>query len=109
MTTPSETVRKIAGTFIEDDKSSKPPLLDWIQAECRHGCFRRAVEEAVKHHPEPLRPDLVLVESVDPDKIKLKIPCRVADHEGSSTFAMEVEFHLNPVTHCVNRVDPVTH
>jgi len=109
MSTPSDTVRKIAGTFIEDEKVPKPPLLDWIQSECRHGCFRRTVEEAVKHHPEPLRPDLVLVESADPETIKLKIPCRVADHESPSTFAMMVEFHLNPVTHCIKRVEPITH
>lgn len=104
MTMPSDTVRKIAGTFIEDDQTVKPPLLDWIQTECRHGCFRRAVEEAVKHHPEPLRPDLVLVESVDPNKITLKIPCRVLDHESPSTFATEIEFELNPVTLCLNRI-----
>lgn len=104
-TTPSDTVRRIAGTYIEDDKTVKAPLLDWIQTECRHGCFRRAVEEAVKHHPEPLRSDLVLVENVDPNKITLKIPCIVSDHESPSKFATDVEFELNPVTLCINRVE----
>jgi hypothetical protein len=105
MTTPSEIVLQITGAYIEDDLSPKPPLLVWVQAECRNGCFRKTVEECVKKQPEPLRPDLVLVEKVDADKITLRVPGRVNDHESPSTVDMDVRFELNPVTLAVNRIE----
>jgi hypothetical protein len=104
MSTPSELARRIAGTYIEDDATPKTPLLDWIQAECRHGCFRKTIEECAKEHLEPLRTDLVTVESVDPNKITLKIPCRVADRESTSPFAADVTFELDPKTLRIVRV-----
>lgn len=103
-TTPSELARQIVGTFIQDDKTPKAPLLEWIQAECRRGCFRQVIEELARQQPEPLRTDLALVEKADPDKITLRLPCRVADHESPSTFEMDVCFELNPLTLNVKRV-----
>lgn len=104
MTTPSEVARRIAGTFVEDDASPKPALWAWIQAECRTGCFREALETAIKGESEPMRVELTLVEKIDPDKITVRIPCRVADHESTSTFEMDVRFELNPLSLCAKRV-----
>ena len=98
MITPSETARRIAGTYIEDDRSPKPPLLAWIQAECRAGCFREALLEAIKEQAEPLNTELAVVEKIDVDKITVRIPCAISDHESSSVFRSEVKFELNPVS-----------
>lgn len=102
--TASEVVLRITGNFIEDESNPKPPMLEWIQAECRHGCFRETIEKAVRLEPEPLRSDLVIVEKVEPDKITLRIPARVTDHESPSTFSVEGIFELNPVTLSLRRV-----
>lgn len=104
MNTPSETVQRITGTYIEDDLSPKPPLFQWIQAECRSGCFSSAITECLKQQPEPLRGDLILVEEVDKEKITLRVPARVVDHESPSTFGLEVLFELNPATLSVKRL-----
>jgi hypothetical protein len=101
---PSALVQKIAGTYVADAAPPSDLLWQWIQAECRSGCFRAVLEEAAQREPEPVQVDLVLVERVDPDKIRVKIPCRVADHESRSTFAAEVNFEINPVTLTVTRV-----
>ena len=104
MIIPSELVRRIAGTYIEDDPSPKPPLQEWLQIECRTGCFREAIEECARQQAEPLRPDLVLVEKIEPAKITLRLPCRVVDHESTSPFAADVTFELDPMTLRVTRV-----
>jgi hypothetical protein len=98
MLTPSETIQRIAGTFLEDDPNPRPPLVAWIQVECRSGCFKSTLEEWAKNQPEPLRPDLVLVEKVEPEKIVLKMPGRMLDHESTSRFSLEVACELNPIT-----------
>lgn len=102
--TPSDVVQKIVGTFIADDPSPRPPLLEWLQSECRSGCFRQVLEDFVKTQPEPLRVDLTLVEKADPDKITVRLPCRVADHESASSFEMDATFEVNPLTMTVKRV-----
>jgi hypothetical protein len=102
--TPSEIARRIAGTYIEDDRSPKPPLSAWIQSECRAGCFREALLEAIKEQDEPLSVELAVVEKIDADKIMVRIPCRVADHESTSTFELDVHFELNPLTQKAQRV-----
>jgi len=104
MTTPSELVRRIVGTYIEEDKTPRPPLLEWLQAECRHGCLKTALEEAIKQQPEPLRLDLAIVEKADPDKVTVRVPCRVVDHESTSTFETDVTFEVNPLSMSVKRL-----
>lgn len=104
MTTPSETARRIAGTFVEDDPAPKAPLAAWIQAECRTGCFRETLLETIQQQDEPLNVELAVVEKIDPDKITVRIPCRVADHESTSTFGLDVFFQINPLTHKAQRV-----
>lgn len=101
---PSEVARKIAGTFIEDDTSPKPPLHAWIQSECRNGVFKTTIEDCAREQPEPLRPDLTVVESLDADKITLRLPCRIVDHESPSPCAVDVLFELNPLTLTVKRL-----
>jgi hypothetical protein len=100
---PSDLVRKIAGTFIEDERKPNPPVKEWITEECRNGCFKAALEAWSKTQPEPLRPDLVIVEKLFSDRIMLKIPCRAADHESSRTFYTEVSASLNPATLSIKR------
>jgi hypothetical protein len=95
---PSAAARQIAGTFIEDRREPQPPVMAWIQAECRTGCFAPALKEALQTEPEPLRLELALVERVEPERIVVKIPCRVADHESSGCFSSEVLFELDPST-----------
>ncbi len=102
--TPSELVRQIVGSHIEDDKTTKPPVLEWLQSECRVGSLRHALEECVKAQPEPFRVDLAIVEKADPDKIIVRLPCRVADHESASSFEMDATFEVNPLTMSVKRV-----
>ena len=104
MSTPSEIVQRIAGTYIEDDPTPKFPLIAWIQAECRAGCFHEAIAAFAKQQPEPLRPDLAVVEKVEPEKITLKLPCRLMDNESTSSFSLDVDFELNPATLSVKRV-----
>lgn len=100
----SEVVRRIAGTYIADDTAPKPLLVLWLEAECRTGCFREALAEAIQQQSEPLRLDLTLVEKVEMDKITVRIPCRVADHESTSTFAADVVFEVNPVSLKATRI-----
>jgi hypothetical protein len=102
--TPSELVRQIVGTFIEDDRTPKAPLLEWLQSECRSGCFRQLLEECAKAQPEPLRVDLAIVEKANSDKITVRLPARVADHESASPFEVNVAFEINPLTMTVKRV-----
>ena len=104
MNIPSDLVQQITGTFIEDDTAPKPPLLDWIQTECRHGCFRQALKTYVESLPEPFRFDLTIVEKAEPEKITLRMPGRFIDHESPSAFAVEGTFELNPVTLTIKRV-----
>ena len=95
---PSEIARKIAGTYIEDSQEKKPPVFEWVQAECRAGYFRQAIDKFVQSQPEPFRPDLAVVEKLDPDRITFRLPCRVSDHESTSTFAADCLFEINPLT-----------
>lgn len=105
MTTPSDTVLRILGGHIEDDSTPKAPLLTWVQAECRTGCFRKVLEDFVKQQPESLRADLILVEKVEADKITLRVPGRINDHESTSAFEFNATMELNPVTLAVKRVE----
>lgn len=104
MTTPSEEVLRIIGQHIDDDTTEKPATLTWIQAECRSGCFRKTIEEFVNQQPEPLRSDLVLVEKIEADKITLRIPGRLSDHESASAFEVDTVVELNPVTLSMKRL-----
>lgn len=104
MITRSEIIQRIIGTYIEDDTAPKPPLFEWIQAECRNGCFKQALESCLKNQPEPLRIDLTLVEKIENEKITVRIPARLLDHENTSTFCTEVMFEINPITLSINRI-----
>jgi hypothetical protein len=104
MTTPSELIQRIAGTYIEDDTTPKPALLSWIQSECRHGCFRTILEEFSKRQAETLRPDLAIVEKAESEKITVRIPGQAIDHEKASPFVVEVTLEINPLTMDVKRV-----
>jgi hypothetical protein len=101
---PSEIVQRIAGTYLEEDTSPKPPLASWIQIECRSGCFQPALEKWAKEQPEPLRIDLAIVEKVEPDKITLRVPGTLLDHESPSRFSVDVTCQLNPLTLTVKTV-----
>lgn len=101
---PSEVIQQIVGTYIEDDLAPKPALIAWVQAECRNGCFRQAIAEFVKKQEEPLRADLVLVEKIESEKITLKVPGRLTDHESPPLLGLEVLFELNPVTLSTTRI-----
>lgn len=104
MTTPSDVVRQIAGTYIEDSAPPASPLHRWIQAECRVGAFREAIEKFSAQQPEPLRVDLCQVETVTNDKIILRVPCRLVDHESPSPYATEVQLAINPATLLIERL-----
>jgi len=97
-------VRQIVGTYIADDPTPKPAVLEWIQAECRVGYFAEALTKFVQTQPEPFRVDLAVVEKLDPDKITLRLSCRVADHESPSPFSADSLFELNPLTLAVSRL-----
>ena len=94
----SKTVLQIAGLYIEDDPSPKPPLITWIQSECREGRFRSPLQLIADSQPEMLRVDLSIVESAEPDKIMVRVPCCVCDHESNHPFPSEVLFKIDPVT-----------
>src|SRR5690348_7693804 len=98
MNTPSETIQRVLGTYIEDAPESRPPVIQWIECECRHGCYREIVEKFAKDQPEPLRADLVLVNSVTPEKILLSFPGKILDHESPTRFEISVMAELTPTT-----------
>ncbi len=97
-TQASDQAKKMAGTYVEDDKSPKAPTLSFLQEQCRTGVLRTYVEEFVKAQDEDVDPGLVLVDSFTPELISCRIPGKVADRENTSTFPLEVLFSLNPAT-----------
>jgi hypothetical protein len=101
---PSDTVLRIAGLYIEDEAAPKPPVLDWIQAECRNGKFTEALHEAAKDQIEMLRVDLAVVESASESEIVVKVPGCVCDHESNHPFPTDVLFSLNPVSRSCTRL-----
>lgn len=102
--TPTDVARQIAGTYIEDETVPGSPLAAWIQAECRAGCFRDVLVEAFASQEEPLRVELALVVKVEPDRIVVRVPCRLVDHENRSPFESDAFFALNPLTQQVERI-----
>lgn len=93
----SDTAKKIAGTFIADDTTPRPPVAAWIQSELRDGPLSRVIERFAKAQPEALDPKMVVVESVNADGIRCRIPCAVCDHESTRPMRYDVEFDLNPM------------
>lgn len=104
MNIPSETAQRITGTYIEDSNIPRPPVIQWIESECRQGCYREIVEKFAKEQPEPLRADLVLVDSVTKDRILLTFPGRVLDHESPTRFEISVTAELTPTTGTIVRL-----
>lgn len=89
---------------MEDDPVPKPPTLAWVQSQCREGLFRHSLDKFIAEQAESMSANLVLVETVEPGRIVGRIPCRVADSESTSTFAMDVQFELNPLTQEIKRL-----
>jgi len=102
---PSEVAKKVAGTFIADPGEPKTPVFAWLQSECRAGCFAHTVKAWCKEQAEPLDPALLIVDAISSNGIQGHVPCRIADHEATSTFLTEVAFVLNPKTSIVLRAD----
>jgi hypothetical protein len=94
---PSDTGRKIAGTFVQDSVPTAP-LLRWLQQECRTGSLAQHVKAFVDAQPEHLDRSLVLVEVVTDQGLSCRIPCRMSDHESVKSFDADVRFSLNPST-----------
>src|SRR5216683_3847041 len=96
---PSNLVKKVEGTLIEDQTCANiPPLVRWVQFQCRYGVLREAVQKFCAEQSEPLNPALLVVECVSADGLVCTIPCRCLDHETRSPFSAEVKFKLDPVT-----------
>lgn len=95
---PSETALKAAGTYIKDSIGELPTTLAWATEECRTGSLSGHVKRFCEFQQEILEPALVLVEQLSPTALSCRIPCKVSDHEATSTFEMDVCFTLNPAT-----------
>ena len=101
----SELAKKIIGIHVEDvTRPNLPPLVRWLQFQCRYGALSEAVERFCAGQSEPLDPALVVVEQVNADCIRCVIPVRVIDHESPHPFSAEVRFLLNPATSLSERV-----
>jgi hypothetical protein len=94
---PSETVKKIIGTYIQDSKPGTP-VPAWLQDELRSGNLAQAVREFAEKQQEDLDPLLVQVERVTESVIYCRIPWSGYDRESRSPFRYDVEFELNPLT-----------
>lgn len=93
---PSDTAKRICGTYIKD---STPPtdIRAYWQTQCRDGDLREAVNQFVYKIVEDVDANLVQVESTTADFVVCNIPCRLSDRESRSTFESSVRFKLNPV------------
>ncbi len=96
-TSASSTAKKMAGTFVEDTEN-KAPVLRFVQEACRSGKLKYYVEEFSKNQPEDIDASLVVVDSLSANSIRCHIPCKVSDHEATSTFSVDIAFDLNPQT-----------
>jgi len=93
----SDTAKKMAGTFIPDDQTQRPPVAAWVQQELRSGALRHVIERFAKEQSESLDPKMVVVEGVSAEGIRCRIPCAVCDHESTRPMRYDVEFDLNPL------------
>jgi hypothetical protein len=103
MTSPL--AKKLVGVFIPDDPVSAPPVVSWVQEECRKGSLQCVVEEFAKAQVEPLDVGLVRVESMDDKGINCVIPCRMFDTESPSAFQTEVRFRIDPADRTAQRTE----
>jgi hypothetical protein len=101
----SEAAKRVAGTYITDEKAPASPVLRWLRQEARQGLLAKSIGEFCAAQPELLDPALVQIEKVSNECIQCRIPCRLYDHEASSPFPAEVRFRLNPVTGAASRID----
>jgi len=101
---PSEAAKKAAGTYIRDEAGSPLPVLRWTLRQCRFGGLAEHVRTFCAEQAEILDPALVQIESVTPDCIQCRIPCRLYDHENPHPYPFEVRFTLNPVTGATQRL-----
>lgn len=100
----SETAKRVAGTHVVDSVKKLKTTLQWATKECRHGSLSGAVVRFCEFQQEILEPGLVLVESIDHDRLRCRIPCKLSDCESPSTFDFEVTFTLDPLTGDCRRV-----
>jgi hypothetical protein len=94
----SDTAKRVAGTYIADETTAKPPLMAWLQEQCRSGSLSVYIKKFTEAQEERLDPALVIVESVNENGVACRIPCAVADHEDTRTFRLDVRFTLDPVS-----------
>jgi len=95
----SEAARMAAGTHVPDLADEvKCPVLRWALKECRSGSLQMAVNTFAESQAEWLRPELVLVEKIENERLVCCIPCRMPDSESPHTFQTDVRFKLNPET-----------
>jgi len=97
--------KKVAGTFVPDESSKLPATLAWATENCRTGRLASSVRTFCQEQAEPLDPALVLVESLESDRLHCRISCRCCDHESAETFPVDVRFTLDPRTGKACRVD----
>lgn len=94
----SDAAKKAAGTYIQDDVGTPPPVLHWTLRQCRHGSLAKHVQSFCAEQTENLDPLLVQIEVIIPECIHCRIPCKLYDHESAHPYTSEVRFALNPLT-----------
>ena len=99
----SSTAKKIAGTFLDAEKP--PPALRWLSEVCRSGSLAKGIHSFIQAQKEPLDIDLLIVDKVTEDRLICRIPTKVADHESTSTFRVDVSFALDPTTGVCSRIE----
>ncbi len=100
----SEFAQKVAGTYIADSVGPLLPVHLWTLRECRSGRLARHIARFCLLQAEALNPGLVQVESVTPEAIFCRVPCRLYDHESLHPYTSEVRFSLNPVSGETKRI-----
>ena len=103
----SETVHKVAGTYIPPSRVGYTRTLSWIKQECLEGRFASSIQEFCMAQVEMLDPKRVELRRVSDEAIHCVIPCCVSDHESNRTFIHEVRFDLDPETGKCRRQDEI--
>jgi len=104
---PSDRAKKVCGVYLpEHDGRVLPPLLAWLQRECRSGVLKPMVQEFINGRQD-LLDSVLFLDSIQDGLIKGHLAKLVRDHESTSPFKTETRFILDPAAKtCV--VDELT-
>ena len=101
----SETVHRVAGTYLPPSPLRYTRTMSWIKEECLHGRFAQSVRKFCEDQVEFLEPERLELRQVTDEAIHCAIPCRLSDHESKRTFVHEVRFDLDPTNGQCKRQD----